>query len=1219
MGSPQFDSESINLNNSGRINESVLWNELEGWVDQYKKDIEFWGIGSSPIFTVYQDCNGNVERVSVDEDEILKRSGVEPLHFREASELEDFDEVNSKITHAKFLAKEIEGGKNVIPRNSSVAKFMVSGEKAGFVSKIRSLVIPRNSVANVSRAGIAVVCGFVFVWMIRKLFTLGGKEAEVSSFEKEMLRRKVRSRMEKEKLQKGRVEVMEGPSDALTLITERPRLDKEEVLSSIREAKGLNNSLVVLDGGSAMETGSEDVDTKVREIQMMARHAREIERGKGSPSEGDELEEKVPNEMQLVEKDTVERPTDSIWTDEFEKQSSNVLPSMGENAAEEHAGGNMNLMNNLLSEKSAETRNFNGIISGNLETQNKVVKFNSEEVSEGNEDVKPHSILNGRILCDMKSHRNSLIESHDISNSSNLTEGSQSHISKSQLSPPKKTPVRRKPKIIRSVKEAREYLSQKIDQKAQVGDIPTTAAAKDEGMDNCSSQRLGEEGKASKSFDADGLMDPILAPKVSGYYDVKQNEVLVTDINGFKAETESISGSPSVEISGVDTALYLGKTVKISDLFRHSDSHGRSDFIPGENDICDPSQAADKPLLTEESLERVDSLDETPKPNLASGRNASHNASDFTEESGIPQENALDDVDLQQMVYLSNEYGNDKLDGISETSYPTELSEIFVPAAVERHLDGSEKKEFVPSEINGDYRMNNLESKLLTAETLPGSGSGVEYVDEREGALFADKENWLEKNFHEVEPIVEKIGSGFRNNYNVAREKIKQEVDTGLDLMTLGSLVDDTELEWMQDDKLRGIVFKVRENELAGRDPFHSMDPEEKVAFYEGLENKVEKVNQKLSTLHEWLHSNIENLDYGADGISLYDPPEKVVPRWKGPPLDKIPEFLNNSGKQQQVASSLQKENESTKPDNVDTSQEASTSKSLPKEKVVKFSKTVIEASDGSIKPGKRSGKEFWKHTKKWSRGFVESYNAETDPEVKSVMKDIGKDLDRWITEKEIKESADLMDKLPQKGKEIIEKKLNKLRREMELFGPQAVVNKYREYAEEKEEDYLWWLDLPHLLCIELYTYESEDPRVGFYSLEMAVDLELEPKPHHVIAFEDPGDCKNFCYIIQAHLEMLGNGKAFIVPQPPKDVFRQAKANGFGVTVIRKGELTLNVDQPLEEVEELITEIGSKMYHDKIMRERSVDISSLMKGVLGVSPPSKRKRKRRARKRPSKS
>ena len=129
-----------------------------------------------------------------------------------------------------------------------------------------------------------------------------------------------------------------------------------------------------------------------------------------------------------------------------------------------------------------------------------------------------------------------------------------------------------------------------------------------------------------------------------------------------------------------------------------------------------------------------------------------------------------------------------------------------------------------------------------------------------------------------------------------------------------------------------------------------------------------------------------------------------------------------------------------------------------------KNSRTVIEGSDGSVIAGKRSGKEYWQHTKKWSRGFLDSYNAETDPEIKSIMRTMGKDLDRWITEKEIQETADLISKVPERNKKFMEKKLNKLKREMELFGPQAVVTKYCEYADEKEEDYLWWLDLPHLL-----------------------------------------------------------------------------------------------------------------------------------------------------------
>lgn len=132
--------------------------------------------------------------------------------------------------------------------------------------------------------------------------------------------------------------------------------------------------------------------------------------------------------------------------------------------------------------------------------------------------------------------------------------------------------------------------------------------------------------------------------------------------------------------------------------------------------------------------------------------------------------------------------------------------------------------------------------------------------------------------------------------------------------------------------------------------------------------------------------------------------------------------------------------------------------------KSAKAPKTIIEGSDGSARAGKKSGKEYWQHTKKWSQGFLESYNAETDPEIRNVMKDMGKDLDRWITEKEIQEAGELMDKLPERGKKFIKEKLDKVRREMELFGPQAVVNKYREYADEKEEDYLWWLDLPYIL-----------------------------------------------------------------------------------------------------------------------------------------------------------
>lgn len=532
--------------------------------------------------------------------------------------------------------------------------------------------------------------------------------------------------------------------------------------------------------------------------------------------------------------------------------------------------------------------------------------------------------------------------------------------------------------------------------------------------------------------------------------------------------------------------------------------------------------------------------------------------------------------------------------------------------------DDYEKVSEPEDTVDAPSKQGSSANKIGKRET--SSSGGTEHIEKEQPSA---EENWMEKHYHELEPIAEKMRAGFRDNYMAAREKENQEPGTIAEIAEIYRNEDNDELEWMKDEKLRDIVFLVRDNELAGRDPFHLINAGDKAMFLQGLEKKVEKENEKLSHLHQWIHSNVENLDYGVDGISVYDPPEKVRPRWKGTPptLEKNPEFLNNyneqrealfSGKAASVSPPVKKEEQRSLQE---SSQSPSSENTLTSSSEVTSSqpKIVVEGSDGSVRPGKKSGKEFWQHTKKWSPGFLELYNAETDPEVKAVMRDMGKDLDRWITEDEIKDVADMMEKLPERNKQFMEKKLNKLKREMELFGPQAVLTKYREYGEDdKEEDYLWWLDLPHVLCLELYTVDEKgEQQVGFYTLEMAKDLELEPKPHHVIAFENAADCKNLCYIIQAHLDMLRTGNVFIVPRPPKDTFREAKANGFGVTVIRKGELKLNIDEPLEEVEEQICEIGSKMYHDKIMGDRSVDISSLMKGVFNLkTKPSGQRRQR---------
>ncbi|KAK9279735.1 hypothetical protein L1049_013417 [Liquidambar formosana] len=1028
---------------SERLGDSALLNKLENWVDQYKKDVEFWGIGSGPIFTVYKGSDGNVERVVVNEDEILRRSG--------RQEFEDFTEVSLKISHAKHLASEMENGKYVIPKNSSVAKFVVSGEHSGFGNVIRGVTLQPHLFSKLSRVGIALLFGFFVFWAVKTLFSVKNHEVELTRLEKEMLRRKIKSRMEREKLEKGSVEVIPDSSESPMVFTERPKLDKQELMDRIVKVKASNYKLALQDSSSFQINKPMDFDDRIQEIREMARHAREIEGESSSLDDGDlddgdgekiqAANEELSNEMEVI------------------NQHGEGCTSSLSNPSNGYSGGSVGT-NEIIESVSL------GI------TKSDDTRYVKEVTFVENVDMQAPSTSSLEDLNDRESMSHYLKDGEsilDLSDAKEMTQYADPSHSESFLL--EKSSSKTNPRVIRSVKEAREYLSRKRDKQEPNQDHQV---------------RIMQEGAV------------VLTPPTDSCLRSNKSQRLFKDDKVF--EPSILGGTPT--------------------------------STPARNDF---------------------------------------------EDSAVKNKG-------------------------------------FLPTKIGDHEDAEDKYG------GGDIR------NPIASQDYEGNGSS------RVTGVSADKGNWMEKNFHEFEPVVKKIGAGFRDNYMVSREKANQELSINSEMTQLGRNEDDSELEWMKDDALREIVFQVRENELAGRDPFYMMDAEDKVAFFKGLERKVEKENEKLLNVHEWLHSNIENLDYGTDGISLYDPVEKIIPRWKGPPVDRNPEFLDNFVEQRKafVAGNaeipypvkkgkqefLQKSEESSSHENIPTS---STAYELMKKShggASLKSKTVIEGSDSSVRAGKKSGKEYWQHTKKWSRGFLESYNAETDPEIKSIMKDMGKDLDRWITEKEVQEAADLMTKLPERNKKFIEKKLEKLKREMELFGPQAVVSKYSEYAEAKDEDYLWWLDLPFVLCIELYTNENGEQRIGFYSLEMAADLNLDPKQHHVIGFEDPGDCKNLCYIIQAHMDMLGNGLAFVVARPPKDAFREAKENGFSVTVIRKGELKLNVDQTLEEVEEQITEIGSKIYHDKIMRECSVDISSLMKGVFGASKPTKRKRSKRMLKKP---
>ena len=66
-----------------------------------------------------------------------------------------------------------------------------------------------------------------------------------------------------------------------------------------------------------------------------------------------------------------------------------------------------------------------------------------------------------------------------------------------------------------------------------------------------------------------------------------------------------------------------------------------------------------------------------------------------------------------------------------------------------------------------------------------------------------------------------------------------------------------------------------------------------------------------------------------------------------------------------------------------------------------------------------------------------------------------------------------------------------------------------------------------------------------------------------------------------------------------QEIYREAKSEDYKVTIVKKAQIQLHIDKPLEELEGIITEIGSAMYYDKILDERVIDMDSVVKDAFG--------------------
>lgn len=654
-----LDDEIINLATDGvkeleiqlpqkPFGESINWNKLESWAEQYKKDSDFWGVGTGTIFNITQDSEGKVGKVTVNEDEILRRCRVDS---ELDSEIDEFEEAMSKISFAHGLARDMETGSNVIPKNSTVAKFSSSFvEHAELKDTIQSVRLKTGLFSRMSKLGFLLLCGLL---VVRVFFTAGGSKTGATT--------------EKEQSVKGNVEVVDDPIGSKILSSNRPRLNKEKLINSINQLKGPTKGLGIVEYSGY---DNEHLENKISEIKQMARSAREIEK-RNSFRDG-ELENEVslsPESDLEVIRGTSSGTTELISVsvpDEDIAQFSEAL--MGKNEAQ-------------IPDTS------NGSASSVAKVGNMSSVCNSSDFNEANLIPTTHK---------------------------NNSQG-------------------KKFRIMKSVEEAREYLS-KNHQRQMV----------------------------------DGVCE---AP--DGLTDIPMNTSI-----------ENVAFAESCDM--------LDVTEKV-------------------NNICSTSGSPDllystmNPFMVNKSSEKC----------VGASNNLEKSVGAFDDEV----------------------HARDQQNG------------IFM---IEKHDQEEEQK--------SDKKTSEEENERMTSSQLPGK------TTEQMSSL--SKENWIAKNYHEFEPIVERIRAGFQDNYNVARQKAYNDLVPKVDQMQLKSDGGESEFEWMKDEKLMEIVFKVRDNELLGRDPFHDMKEDDKRLFFCGLEKRVEQENEKLRSLHEYFHSNIENLDYGAGKFS---------------------------------------------------------------------------------------------------------------------------------------------------------------------------------------------------------------------------------------------------------------------------------------------------------------------------------------------------------------
>ncbi|XP_062228879.1 uncharacterized protein LOC133926794 [Phragmites australis] len=210
------------------------------------EEITFCGTGAGPVFSVYEDPEGNVMHVEVDEDEIINKS--------EAADGERSCYSDATMSCARVMGKELKSGRHMAPKNSSLFQFvaterMESPAVNGEVSVAQRMATPLGGFAW---SGFAALCSVCLVFAASKLVWRNSK----SKFPRRLFY------MHRHGMKRDGLDKAHGYPGALL---RRPHLDRKELMNNIKRAKESREWFVLSNAFSCKTVANGDANiTEIR-------------------------------------------------------------------------------------------------------------------------------------------------------------------------------------------------------------------------------------------------------------------------------------------------------------------------------------------------------------------------------------------------------------------------------------------------------------------------------------------------------------------------------------------------------------------------------------------------------------------------------------------------------------------------------------------------------------------------------------------------------------------------------------------------------------------------------------------------------------------------------------------------------------------------------------------------------------------------------------------